>query len=156
MIADQWLFCLSTYQTKFKARKPTHDKVLASAEATVKLGGTLTDEQKGEAKQVFLADLGDLAEYRSAEDRWIVSRGIIAGIRKGFQSDFNIWQRKLGGQLDFTWEGLTAEVRDDSSSAPVASSNVTEEENDKDGRDTSIQKPFFSLSSFFPARQKGL
>lgn len=74
--------------------------MLAAAEATVKDGGTLTEQQKNEVEQVFLADLGDLAEYENAEGSWFARRQAIALIRRGFRSDFDRWQERLGSQLN--------------------------------------------------------
>jgi hypothetical protein len=57
--------------------------VLAAAEDAVKDGGTLTEKQKNEVEQVFLADLGDLTEYENAEGSWFGRRRAIAYIPGG-------------------------------------------------------------------------
>lgn len=119
------LYLGRSYEAKINARRTTHDRVLNSAQVTVTGGLNLSQEQKDQVRQVFLANLGDLKEYEAAKRNGLIRKAAIIYTRQSIEQEFEDWKKRLRGQLDFTWKDLSDDVGDIRSRSIAGSSSVT-------------------------------
>jgi hypothetical protein len=85
----------------------------------------LSQEQKNAVRQVFHAQIGDLDEYEAAKVNGPARWAAIGVTRRDIRRDFEKLQKELGGQLDFTWDQLLAEVTNIRSASLAGSFTVT-------------------------------